>query len=308
MKASELSLDSQSSILMKGPWGHSKTCSAATFALEGPIWIAYWDKKKPLELYHFFHKVLKRPDLLNRIDIDIYGSHNANDYLNKLMEFTQNCRYVAIITDSVTNLTASAVNWSMGFRETKKKKEKDLKVIPDWDEYKVETSIVTQALDICRMLPCHNIWTAHPLPGIKVEGSGSSVKVTKVNPIVSYGSKVAGIVPGQFSEIYHFSKLADWDQAAGKSRTKFIVDTEAIGDDFAKSNLGLKVQLDITDRPFYTVWKEAIKNLKEEINAIKEETAPMTSVNPFSTPQVNANQPQINQPTKKWNSEKGEYE
>jgi hypothetical protein len=280
VRASELILETQSSLLLKGPFGHGKTLAAATFALDGPIWIAYWDKKKPVELYHFFHHIIKRPDLLANIEYDVYTSHNANEYLNKLFELARDCRYFAVINDSVTNMTSGAVNWSLGFRNTKKLKDKD-KIMPDFDEYKIETSLVTQCLDICKALPCHVIWTCHPVPSIKIEGTGSSIKVTKTNPIVTYGNKVAGIVPGNFSEIYHFSKSSAWDSVTGKQVIKYIVSTEAIGDDFAKSNLGLRGEFDITDRLFYEVWKDKIKQLKEDM---KDEVAAFDAkpINPFA--------------------------
>jgi len=281
MKASELILETQSSLLLKGPFGHGKTLAAATFALDGPIWISYWDKKKPVELYHFFHHIIKRPDLLKNIEYDVYTSHNANEYLNKLFMLAKDCRYFAVINDSVTNMTSGAVNWSLGFRKAAKQKDNE-KIMPGFDEYKIETSLVTQALDICKALPCHIIWTCHPVPSIKVEGSGSSIVVTKTNPIVTYGSKVAGIVPGNFSEIYHFSKQSNWDAAAGKSSVKYLVSTEAMGDDFAKSNLGLKGEFDITNRLFYEVWKEKIAQLKEDM---KDEVAKFENkpINPFNT-------------------------
>lgn len=265
MKASDLILESQSSLLLKGPFGHGKTLAAASFAVDGPVWLAYWDKKKPVELLHYFHKIIKRPELLKNIDIDLYGSHNANEYLNKLFDLARDCRYFAVINDSVTKMTAAAVNWSLGFKDNKKDKNKD-KILPGFDEYKIETSLVTQSIDICQSLPCHVIWTCHPVPSIKVEGAGASIRVTKANPIVTYGSKVAGIVPGAFSEIYHFSKESIWDTQTGKSSIKYKVSTEAIGDDFAKSNMGLKGEFDISDRMFYEVWKEKIKQLQEEMN------------------------------------------
>lgn len=302
MKASELVLDSQVSMLLKGAPGYGKTLSLASFALEGPIWIAYFDKKKPIELVTFFSRMGEvGRKILSNIEYDIYGSANANEYLNKLISFSRDCRYFAVGTDSVTNLTSAAVNWSLGFRDNKKSKDKD-RIVPDFDEYKVETSIVTQALDICRSLPCHIIWTAHPLPGIKIEGSGASIKVTKVNPIVTYGSKVAGIVPGNFSEIYQFSKQSDW--VDGKARYKYIVDTEAVGDDYAKSNIGLKTSFDITDKLFYSVWKEQVKKLKEE--TANEVVKPADSFNPFAA----AKETQQPNPStnRKWNSEKGAYE
>lgn len=285
MRADQLVLDTQSSLLLKGPYGFGKTLAACTFAKEGPIWLAYWDKKKPVELIHFFHNVIKRPDLLKNIDIDLYNSANANEYLNKLFDLAKDCRYVAVINDSVTKMTAGAVNWSLGFRKDAKASKKD-KIMPDFDEYKIETSLVAQALDICQSLPCHVIWTCHPVPSIKIEGSGSSIRVTKTNPIVTYGSKVAGIVPGAFSEIYHFSKESTWDGVLGKQLIRYKVSTEALGDDFAKSNLGLKGEFDITDKLFYDVWKEEIKKLKERLDeTLAEKNAePTTAFNPFKKP------------------------
>jgi hypothetical protein len=116
-------------------------------------------------------------------------------------------------------------------------------------------------MDISKNLPCHVIWTAHPLPSTRVEGSGNSIKVSKVNSLVSYGSKVAGMVPGGFTEIYHFTIQNDWDATAGKSSKKFIASLDNIGDEFAKSPmLGDYVkEIDFTDKLFYQVWIDLIK-------------------------------------------------
>lgn len=287
MRASDIVLDSNISMLMKGPWGYGKTIAAASFALDGPIYIAYWDKKKPIELITFFSKFPNGKEILSRIEYDVYGSHNANEFLNKLISLSKDNRYFAFINDSVTNMTSGAVNWSLGFSNNKKKNKTDADgLTPGFDEYKVETSLVTQSLDICRTLSCHIIWTCHPVPGIKIEGAGSSIKVTKVNPIVTYGSKVAGIVPGNFSEIYHFSKLSNWDSNTGESKTKFIVNVDAVGDDFAKSNLGLKEDFDITDKLFYSVWKEEVAKLKEELENNVKKLKEENNVNPFDKPQT----------------------
>lgn len=296
MRLEQLTLDAPTSFLLKGPWGFGKTIAAASFARLGPVWLAYWDKKGPIELVQFLK--VHAPELLRNIEYDVYGAHNAGQFLTKLFALQKDCRYAACINDSVTTMTAGAVNWSLGFRDNKKNKDKD-KIIPDWDEYKVETSLVTQALDICRTLPCHIIWIAHPVPSVKIEGSGSSVKVTKVNPIVTYGSKVAGIIPGQFSEIYQFSKRSDWDSAAGKSKLQYLVSTEQIGDDYAKSNIGLNVEMDITNKLFYDVWKEEIRKLEERLNAITQTTPGLSSpFAPFApTPTPPANVPTTNTPT-----------
>ncbi len=265
MKASNIIPDRNVSMLLKGPFGYGKTIAACSAAVEGPIFLAYFDKKQPIELLSFFKK--HRPELLDNIEFELYGAHNAHEYLNKLISFTKDCRYTAVITDSATNLTSAAVNWSLGFRKPGGKKDSinanSPALIPDFDEYKVETSLVTQALDISRSLPCHIIWTCHPLPSLKMEGTGSSMRVSKVNNIVTYGSKVGAIIPGNFSEIYHF--LRETDYSTGSSIIKYKVSTTGIGDDFAKTALDLPSELDITNILFWDVWKQALKENNNDI-------------------------------------------
>jgi hypothetical protein len=289
MRASDLSLDTYNTFLFKAPPGFGKTLAAASFALLGPTYLAYFDKKSPIELKTYFTEKRfgdKAKRILDNIEYDVYGGHNAHQYLNFIIKQTQGCRYVNIITDSVTSLTASAVNWSMGFRDANKGHKADPKnkeapmTIPDFDEYKVETSLVSQAIDLSRTLPCNIIWLAHPLPSIKIEGSGASIKVTKTNPIVTYGSKVAGMIPGNFTEIYHFGQKTTFDSSGSKK--SYIVSLEAIGDEFAKSPLlgDYIKELDITDKLFYEVWKDAVD--ASQGKAKMEEAKPEIS-NPFNS-------------------------
>ena len=273
-KASKIMPDKNISLLLKGPFGVGKTIAAASFALYGEVYIAYFDKNNPIELFTYFNKI-GRKDLLENIEYDIYSSQNANAYLNKLVELSRGCRYSAVITDSVTNLTSAVVNWSMGFRDTKGGKKDKVSggpsVEPDWTEYKVETSLVTQALDICKLLPAYNIWIAHPLPQMKVEGAAGAVNsVTKTTSIVSYGNKVGAIIPGCFTEIYHF----------GRQMHKRIVWTDMIGDDYAKSAFQFPEKyFDITDRLFAEVWKEQVNKSLEVYN----EQPVINSSDPSST-------------------------
>jgi hypothetical protein len=261
MKASSLSLEKNISFLFKSPFGFGKTLAAGSFAIEGPVYLSYWDKKSPIELKTFFTEKRfgdKAKKILDNIEYDVYDSSNAGEYLNKIIDLVNDCRYFAIINDSITFMTSGTVNWSLNFGKDKKifKKLKD--ILPDWDEYKVETSLVSQCIDLSRKLPCHVIWTAHPLPQTRVEGSGGSMRVSKVNSIVSYGNKVAALVPGSFTEIYHFSLQSDY--SSGTSSKKYIVNTEAVGDEFAKSPLlgDYVKEFDITDKLFYEVWKDLL--------------------------------------------------
>jgi hypothetical protein len=260
--ASSLTVGNNISILLKGPFGFGKTIAACSMAVKGPIWLAYWDKKAPIELLAFFKK--HNPAVLENIEYDVYGAKNANEFLNKLYKVQKDCRYYGIVNDSITMMTAAAVGWSLGFRNPRGPKIDALnpaayQLIPDFDEYKVETSLVVQSLDICKSLPCNVIWTCHPVPSIKVEQAGTTMKVTKVNQIVSYGSKVAGIAPGQFSEIYHLSMSNSWDSVKAKSVQKRVVHTVGVDDEFAKTALNLPEEMDITDKLFWPVFQEALQ-------------------------------------------------
>jgi hypothetical protein len=288
MKASNISLNGPYSFLFKSPFGFGKTLAAASFALEGPVYLSYWDKKSPIELQTYFTE--KRfgslaKKILDNIEYDVYDSSNAGDYLNKIIGFLDDCRYFAIINDSITFMTSSAVNWSLNFGKNQRVMKKMKDVIPDFDQYKVETSLVSQCIDLSRKLPCHVIWTAHPLSGISVSGSGASMVVSKTNPIVSYGSKVASLVPGSFTEIYHFSQRSDF--ASGSTNKRYLVATEAIGDEFAKSPLlgDYVKEFDITNKLFYQVWKELLdKSRGIEHKKLDEEEVRNQLNNPFSKP------------------------
>lgn len=266
-KAIDIQPDSYNQILMKGGPGFGKTLAAATFALEGPIHISYFDKKKPVELISFFTKERfgsKAELILNNIEYTVYGSHNCHEYLNRLITMMNNnsCRLFADITDSTTSLTSAAVNWSLNFSDRGKLITKVEETIPGFDEFKVETSLITQALDLYQTLPCHVIWIAHPLPSIKIEGIGRGMKITKTNPIVTYGAKVAGIIPGRFTEIYHFAQQNDWDNTAMKNSKKYIVNFDGSDDEYAKSSIFTNSpvkDIDITNKLFFEEWRAAAK-------------------------------------------------
>jgi len=265
--AADLTLDRVTknvSMLLKGPFGFGKTLAAASMAVDGPIWLAYWDKKEPIELLNFFKK--HRPEALKNIDYNCYSSNNVHEYLSKLYDLSKSCSYYGVINDSVTMMTSSAVNWSIGFRNKSGPKKDDanqmaIQMIPGFDEYKTETGLVTQALDIYRTLPCNVIWTAHPITALDMSGgagTGQAMRVNKVTKIVSYGTKVGEIVPANFTEIYHFSTQSEWDSVNAKSRLRRLVSTVPLGEDFAKTALDLPADFDITDKLFWEVWKEAV--------------------------------------------------
>ena len=280
MRANLIVPDKNISILLKGTPGIGKTIAATSFCIFGDVYLAYFDKRTPVELVGFYKKI-GRPELLERIEWDAFGSGNANEYLNRLIKLSREPgKYVAIITDSVTNLTSAAVNWSLSFRDPKKtKKSDDQFLIPDFDQYKCETSLASQALDLCKLIPGYSIWVAHPLPKLEVSGSGSNMTVTRSSTLVSYGQKVGAMIPGSFTEVYHF----------GRQVEKRIVFTDMIGDDYAKTSFNLPQSFNITNRLFAEVWKGlmeiALEEKKEVLNEkeiTQSSNQPLTSLSQLS--------------------------
>lgn len=271
-KASTIQPDKNISFLFKGNPGEGKTIAASTASVLGDIWIAYFDKQSPVELFTFYHKI-GRADLLDRIEYDCYSSANANEYLNKLFQMSRNPgRYVAGITDSVTNLTSAAVNWSLGFRPGHSAASRGDINLPEMDEYKAETSLVTQALDICKAIPWYNIWIAHPLSALdfKAKSSGAVESIKQKQTLVTYGSKVGSMIPGNFTEIYHFNRQID----------KRTVWTDLTGDDYAKTAYNIPKSFDITNKLFFEVWRELINNSFPKQVEVKD------AVNPFGESKI----------------------
>jgi hypothetical protein len=261
-KATDIEPNKNISMLLKSTAGYGKTLAAVSFASYGPIWVAYWDKNSPIELFTILKKI-GFGHLLDNIEYDCYSAKNAHEYINKLYRIQAGQHhYIAGITDSVTHMTAGAVNWSLGFRTGKPKPDPmnaaAFRFIPDMDEYKVETGFVTTALELCKSIEWYNIWTAHPIPVLKMDGTGGKVEsISKSEAIVSYGSKVAGIIPGAFTEIYHFSK-----QMGGR-----VCNTVTLGSDFAKTALNLPARFECPDgKLFSTIWKELVNKSLAELD------------------------------------------
>jgi SpoVK/Ycf46/Vps4 family AAA+-type ATPase len=94
-KASDLRLGQAQSMLFKGPFGFGKTLAAASFALEGPVYLSYWDKKRPVELATYFTEARfgsKAKTILENIEYDVYSAANAGEYLNWLLDRVNDCR------------------------------------------------------------------------------------------------------------------------------------------------------------------------------------------------------------------------
>lgn len=249
-------------VLMKGDNGVGKTVAAGSFP--GPIKYFMFDGSKldAIKMYY--------PDRTD-IEYDLYGPHKVrgrdplgNPYQVKdLLEFAEEfqqlqvyCPFATVVIDSFTSFCNTCVTYQLGVRSgsdgKNPAKSKGGLIIPDFDEYKGETTLVTQTLDVSKILPCHVIWTAHPLPKLETTGSGASMRVTKSSTIASYGAKTAALAPSYFNEVWHFSV----DGAVPPKRT---VHTVTLGVDAAKTGLPLPAAIDFTG-------KRLFREIQEHLN------------------------------------------
>jgi len=249
--------------LMKGVTGYGKTIAATSYP--EPVYVFDFDSR--VDSIQSFY----RGDRRREIHFDTYGAFNLFRYLDELNELLDSGtikvdgRTVAprtvVVADSVTALSMASVDYQLNqVREFAKKDKKIGKktqggiIIPDWDEYKGETSVFSEVLGIVKALPkrhgIHTIMTAHPIKSTSV-GKDSTGKVAvsiKTSQIVSIGMKAAELVPTAFNEVYHFAMIPSLN-AGEKGRR--LVYTEGMGDESAKTTLLLPVMFEWTNELFY---------------------------------------------------------
>jgi hypothetical protein len=281
----DLSYDKPTTTLLKGPTGFGKTIAAASYP--EPVYIFDFDGR--VDSVGGYYTGARHRD----IRFDMYGAWNLFQFLDEMNDLLDKAtikvdgevmRPGTIVVDSVTHLSIAAVEYQLGNvkdaarkDKTKTKKTQGGIVIPDWDEYKGETSVFNEVLGIIKALPkrhgIHTIATAHPTKGTGVSknAEGKVEVYTKVAPIIAIGSKAADITPTAFNEVYHFA-LRPGDKLGDRSRR--IVYTEAAGDESAKTTLQLPVVFEWTNELFYDKLMELAK-LGESIggdwDALKKE-------------------------------------
>jgi len=163
--------------------------------------------------------------------------------------------FATIGLDGITGFTNLAIVYQMILRGSDAKKTKAGIAIPGFDEYNGETMLVTSTIELLRSLKANLIVTAHPLTKMVAEGPGD--KLVRSRVIVSYGTKVASMVPGYFDEIYNFMIQP---AISAKDSPKRIVHTTHLGTDMAKTALRLPAEIDITNRyDFYNIIKASMK-------------------------------------------------
>lgn len=259
---SDLKPGQPTTTLLKGPTGFGKTIAACSYP--EPVYVFDWDAR--VDSIQSFYTGDRRREIY----FDQYSAMDLFDFLDKLERLKKDGTIIVdgktirpgtIVGDSWTAITIGAVDYQLdSVRAIARKDPKKGKqtqggiIIPDWDEYKGETSVVTQILGdikaIAKRQGIHVVFTAHPTKSTSVS-KDSQGKVTvslKTSPIVSIGTKAADVIPTAFNEVYHFGFLPSMNPG---EKGKRIVYTEAAGDESAKTTMLLPTYFEWTNDMFY---------------------------------------------------------
>ena len=230
-------------ILLISENGGGKSIAADSFYKAGPIRVHEFDGRMAPVINHF-------APMKADISYDTFDSNNFRKYFDEMEELQNNCPYKTIVTDSITSLSTSCVLFSMK-AAGKFKTGQDKLPATSFDEINRETVWFTELLEasckiIHRKFGVNIIWTAHPVAKTTIEdGTGS-----KISPIVSYGYKVPGIIPGYFNEIYSIQQ--ERVDLKTFKRTVYTVPHNNLPGKTAFPNL-LPDSFDITNKSFYDV-------------------------------------------------------
>ena len=245
--------------LFVGSNGSGKTIAAASWP--GPTLILDFDGR--VAPVRFFYP--------NRQDIEYWtvgleGSTRKDvigfkEFVKKFEDFQDRCPYETIIFDSYTAFSSTAIWHQMGIRETDVKRTKGGLPIPDWDEFKGETGVMLQVLEIAKVLPCNFICTAHPVTRARTTKQGGSANdvlasMIKVATLATYGWKTESFLPNYFNEIYFFH--TDVSSQVGNVN-KHYVQTVSAGEVMGKTALPLPVSIEITGKPLFPILQEILK-------------------------------------------------
>lgn len=255
--------------LFIGVNGSGKTVGAASFP--GPImFYAFDDRMTPVKRFY-----PNRRDIQYKV-VGSYPSPGRRDYIDfkefcdEFENYQNRCDFATIVIDSITSYTATVIRYQLNKKgKTKGKHLAGFIEVPTWDEFNGETQAVVETIELSKVLPCHVIWTAHPVDKTEI-GAGDVVK--KTQSITAFGNKTPSFVPNYFDEIYNFTKE---NAGTGLDPRRWVV-TQAGEDVLCKTALPLPPRFEITNQPMFNVIQSHLTahdvKLAEELAALKAVT------------------------------------
>lgn len=242
-------------LLLVGKNGNGKTVQVASFAEAGPGKIFDFDGRMDsikavypdldIEYDTYGVREVKNPDGSSKIK-------SLDQFMKEFIDLTKSCPYKWICVDSITSLTTTCINYQMVIKGGENKTTKGGVQVPSWDEFNGEAMMVSRMLDIAKMLPCHVIFTAHPVQKMDINNQ----KITE--SIVSFGVKVPNLIPGYFNEIFFLEMEAPTDARQPQQRTLYTSASPGI---FAKTTLPLpkKIVLPDSGPGIYSIIQAALR-------------------------------------------------
>lgn len=233
--------------LFIGPTGRGKTIAAASWPGK-TLFIDFDHRHKPIIDWY--------PERLGQISVEVIYPQNYWDTFVPLVNDLESgkIRFDNVCIDGITTLSNTTVVMQMiakGMGPEKGKITKGGVAVPSWDEFNGEAMLITQLLETLKSIRCNLFVTAHPVLKTRIEGT----KSVKEMSIISFGTKLAPMVPTYFDEVYAFDYTLDINAGRPVKRHVYTAPTSDYPD--VKTAIkGLPPVLDITGKNLYDVMKE----------------------------------------------------
>jgi AAA domain len=248
--------------MFKGEPGTRKSTSALSFPT--PQYWFSWDRKMkglqiPMRNWGIDPKLIK---------FDDYDDWNKAEA--KLKQFQVECPFKTIIIDSITSMADTTLNQTMKMKKGVKRQsgqEAGRKVggiaVNELEDYNAESAAISDLVrltkDINSFHRVNVILIAHV---IQVEKQSEGGQTHMSRSIVTAGKRIAAKIPAYCDEVYHFN-ITKGFQADG-SGGKYGLLTEHTGDDFARTALPLKGEIEFNNDSLYDKYiLPAINKLKQ---------------------------------------------
>ena len=274
-KTSQIKLGGRFTGLFIGSQGTGKTVAAASFP--GPIMFYDFDgRMEPVKRFY-----PNRQDIEYKV-VGAYptpkGRYDVIDFKQFCEEFEalqDRCDYATVVIDSITSYTATVVRWQLNRKDSKKgKRLAGFINVPTWDEFNGECQAVIETIELAKILPCHIIFTAHPVDKTEVIVGGAADgkdMVRKSQSITAFGNKTPSFVPNYFNEIYNFTK-----EGSGLN-LDYVVTTQASETTLCKTALPLPARMSIRNTSMFNRINEKLEEhqlkLSESAEAVKKASA-----------------------------------
>lgn len=187
------------------------------------------------------------------IEYDIYGPDDFRKLDRKMDALIASCPYETVVLDTLTTyvsqiLTAiREVKGAPGYKSSsggEGRKVAGLFTIPDLEDYNAETSAIESTIAALSQIKAHTIMICHLVPSFGSKG---------LRIPWTAGKKSATLIPVKFNEIYNF----ELQKAVDASKPpKYICRTVSDGVDFARTQLNLPREIDLTGK---SLWADFIE-------------------------------------------------